>query len=269
MPAAGAAALVVAVLVVALGPTPPLAAAVVAVVGLAVGAWATLRLRAERIVHETAVARWAAAQAVLSERLAIARDLHDLVSHGLGLITVRAATARFTNTGQPDTDDLLQALADVEATSRQATAELRRMLHALRESTDPAPLQPADSLDTVPQIVSDARRAGLEVTLDAGDLPRVSPVTQVAICAVVREGLANAARHAGATTATVQLTTCDGSVVVTVTDTGPSDHWQPALGAGHGLIGLQERVTTLGGTLAGEPHGAGYRLTARLPHGDV
>lgn len=265
---AAAATLVVAVLVVVLGPTPPLAAAVVAVVGLAVGAWAMVRLRSERVAHEIAIARWAAAQAVLSERLAIARDLHDLVSHGLGLITVRAATARFTNTGQPDTDDLLQALTDVETTSRQATAELRRMLHALRESSDPAPLQPTDSLDTVPQIVSDARRAGLEVTLDTAELASVPPVTQVAICAVVREGLANAARHAGATTATVQLATDNGAVVVTITDTGPSDHWQPAPGAGHGLVGLRERVTTLGGTLDGEPHGAGYRLTARLPHGE-
>lgn len=262
-----AATLVVAVLIVALGPTPLLAAALLATVGLAVGAWAVLRLRSERAAHEIAVTQWVTARAVLSERLAIAHDLHDLVSHGLGLITVRAATARYANADNPDANGLLEALDDVEATSRGATAELRRMLHALRQSDDPAPRHPTDSLDTVPQIVSEARRAGLDVELNAHKLPPISAVTQVAICAVVREGLSNAARHAGATTVTVHLGTDDAAVVVNVTDDGPSDHWQPAPGAGHGLAGLRERVTTLGGTLAAEPFGPGYRLTARLPHG--
>ena len=258
--------LVVAVLAVVLGATWPLATGL-AVVGLAVGAWAVQRLRSERSAHETAIAEWAASQAVLTERLAIARDLHDLVSNGLGLITVRAATARHVNVTEPDASDLLEALDDVETISRQATGELRRMLRALRASDEPAPLQPVDSLDTVPEIIAAARRAGLTVDAHTAGLPPVSPGVQVAICAVVREGLANTARYAGTTNVQVNLSLERGVVNVAVTDAGPAEHWRAAPGAGRGLAGLRERVMSLGGTLDAGPHGTGYRLAAMLPDG--
>lgn len=260
---------VVAVAVLVLGITWPLAAVVVAVVGLTVGAWAVLRLRAERAAHGAAIAEWAASRAVLAERLAIARDLHDLVSHGLGLITVRVAAARHVNAAEPDADDLMGALDDVETISRQATGELRRMLHALRASDEPAPLQPTGSFDMVPEIVAAARRAGLTVDVHADELPAVSAGVQVAACAVVREGLANVARHAGATSAQVDLSVDRGVVSVAVTDVGPAEHWRAVPGAGRGLAGLRERVTSLGGTLAAGPRGGGYRLEATLPDGVV
>lgn len=260
---------VVAVAVLVLGITWPLAAVVVAVVGLTVGAWAVLRLRAERAAHGAAIAEWAASRAVLAERLAIARDLHDLVSHGLGLITVRVAAARHVNAAEPDADDLMGALDDVETISRQATGELRRMLHALRASDEPAPLQPTGSFDMVPEIVAAARRAGLTVDVHADELPAVSAGVQVAACAVVREGLANVARHAGATSAQVDLSVDRGVVSVAVTDVGPAAHWRAVPGAGRGLAGLRERVTSLGGTLAAGPRGGGYRLEATLPDGVV
>jgi signal transduction histidine kinase len=256
----------VAGLVVVLGATWPIAFALAAV-GVAVGAWAVHRLREERSAHEAALAEWAASEAVLTARLAIARDLHDLVSHGLGLITVRAATARFVNATEPDATDLLAALADVDTISRQATNELRHMLGSLRAADGPAPLRPADTLDTVPEIVDAARRAGLTVEVHAADLPPVSAGVQVAICAVVREGLANAARHAGTTSVQVSLAVERGVVNISVVDAGPAEHWRAAPGSGHGLAGLRERVTSLGGTLDAGPQSAGYRLAASLPDG--
>jgi len=256
----------VAGLTVVFGATWPIATGLAAV-GMAVGAWAVLRLREERSAHEAALVGWAASQAVLTERLAIARDLHDLVSHGLGLITVRAAAARHVNAAAPDVSDLLEALDDVETISRQATGELRQMLRTLRESDDPAPLRPVDTLDTVPEIVDAARRAGLTVEVHAGALPPVSAGVQVAICAVVREGLANTARHAGATDVQVSLSLEHGVVNVSVVDAGPAEHWRAAPGAGRGLVGLRERVTSLGGTLDAGPCGTGYRLAVSLPDG--
>lgn len=263
---AGAVVLAVTVLTVAVGATWPIAAGIGGA-GIVVGASAFQRLRVERSAHEAALAEWAASQAVLTERLAIARDLHDLVSHGLGLITVRAAAARHVNASAPDATDLLEALDDVETISRQATGELRHMLRTLREADDPAPLRPADTLDSVPEIVEAARRAGLTVDVHAAGLPPISAGVQVAVCAVVREGLANTARHAGTTTVQVDVSVENGMVNVSVVDAGPAEHWRAAPGAGHGLAGLRERVTSLGGTLDAGATATGYRLVAALPDG--
>ncbi|MFC0647034.1 sensor histidine kinase [Cellulomonas phragmiteti] len=285
LPVLGAVLLVAVLATVALGPVPWVVALAGGGVGMVTAAWAAMRLRSERLAHARDLARWSAAEAVLGERIAIARDLHDLVSHGLGLITVRAAAVRHTaavaelagpagtsTTGSPTTvtaptvTELRAALEDVEQISRDATLELRRMLRALRGADDPAPLRPSESLAAVPEIVEATRRAGLTVDLQADPLPDVSPGVQLAVCAVVREGLANAARHAGATHAQVRLATdSDGAVRVEVTDAGPAPHWVPAPGAGHGVTGLRERVLTLGGTLEAGPQGSGYRLTAWLP----
>lgn len=265
--------LLVVVLSVTLGPMPWMVVAAGGVLGLGVAAWAAARLRSERLAHARDLARWTATEAVLGERLAIARDLHDLVSHGLGLITVRAAATRHAASAAggagdtaPSAAELLAALGDVEQISRDATLELRRMLRALRGADEPVPLRPTESLEAVPDIVEATRRAGLTVELRSDPLPPVSPGVQLAVCAVVREGLANAARHAGATHAHVLLTSDDdGAVRVEVTDSGPAEHWRPAPGAGHGVTGLRERVTTLGGTLEAGRWDAGYRLAARLP----
>ena len=258
--------LAVAGLTVALGPTWPVATGLAAI-GITVGAWSVKLLRDERSAHESALAQAAASEAALTERLAIARDLHDIVSHGLGMITVRSATARHVNAAAPDASDLLKALDDVETISRQATGELRQMLRTLRGSDDPAPLRPAETLDAVPEIVDAARRAGLSVELRTGALPQLSAGVQVAICAVVREGLANAARHAGGTDVQVGISLEDGVVNVLGVDTGPAEHWRAVAGAGRGLVGLRERVAGRGGTLDAGPYGTGFRLAASLPDG--
>jgi signal transduction histidine kinase len=264
--------LVMVAAVFALGLTWPFVT--VLLIGLgAVSVWAIVRLRIERAEHETALARWAAAEAVLAERLRIARDLHDIVSHGLGMITVRAATAAHLYRRKPDEQALLAAIQDVEAISRKATAELRRMLDALREVNEWPTRHPTETLASLPEIVASARRAGLRVTLRQEDLGSVSPGTQVAICRVVREGLANSARYAGSTHVDVHIARAPNAITVTINDDGPSRGWTATPGAGHGLIGLRERVSSLGGTLTAGPrvtehgHPAGFCLAATIPEG--
>ncbi|HEX5595951.1 MAG TPA: histidine kinase [Micromonosporaceae bacterium] len=249
-------------------------AAMVAIGGaIAVTIWALLELRRERAHHKAELARWEASQTVLAERVRIARELHDIVSHGLGMITVRAATAKHLHSQRPDQNpgaaerSLLEALDDVEGVSRQATGELRRMLQALRNPDEMAPRHPTENLESLPEVIADAEFAGLDVDLNHPDLGAVSLGTQAVVCAVIREGLSNAARHAGPTRVRVSLLRQDETIVVIIDDEGPETGWSSKPGAGHGLLGLRERVKSLGGTLEAGPHGSGYRLYATLPDG--
>ncbi len=226
---------------------------------------AALRTRARRRAYELELTAWASERAVQAERLRIARELHDLASHGLGLITLRASAAR-TVAGPDAQAEHADALADIEQAGRRATKELRRMLTVLREpDTTDGPLHPADSLADLPDIVAAARAAGVDAALDV-ELP-VSPSggVQLAVCAVVREGLANVARHAGTVPARVTVRRERDDVVVLIENDPPHPEWQSAPGAGHGLTGLRERVATMAGTLEAEPQGQGFRLCARLP----
>jgi signal transduction histidine kinase len=229
---------------------------------VAAAVWAVRRSRADRGAYESRLSAWAASEAVLAERLRIARDLHDIVSHGLGLITVRAAATRHL----PKPAEVEAALTDIEEASRHATAELRRMLVVLREPSAAGHRAPVDNLDELPGIVHGASLAGLQTRLTVEPLGPVSQSVQVAVCKTVREALSNAARHAGPTDVRVQVHRDGTHVVVTVADTGPSvDGWRASPGAGHGLAGLRERVGSLGGMLSAEHVGAGFRITARIP----
>ncbi|WP_328794290.1 sensor histidine kinase [Herbidospora solisilvae] len=237
------------------GPGMVIVPAVIATVALTTTVWALIRGRRQRAAYEAQLTAWAGERAAQAERLRIARDLHDLVSHGLGLITVRATTARYVH------DDPDAALEDIERIGRETTTELRRMLGVLRDNGAAAPLRPADKLSDLPGIVGEAERAGLRVSLDLDDVGEVSPGAQLAVCAVVREALTNTARHAGPTGVAVRVHRDGGWIVATVHDDGPVDGWVAHPGAGHGLDGLRERVTTLD---AG-PVDNGFRVSARVP----
>jgi signal transduction histidine kinase len=229
---------------------------------LAAAVWAVRRGRADRAAYESRLTAWAASEAALAERLRIAGDLHDIVSHGLGLITVRAAATRHL----PKPAEVEAALTDIEDAGRHATAELRRMLTVLREPSTNGQRAPVDNLDDLPGIVHAASLAGLRTELAVEPLGPVSPGVQVAVCKVVREALSNAARHAGPTDARVRVYRHGADVIVTVADTGPAaDGWRASPGAGHGLAALRERVGSLGGRLSAEPVDAGFRVDARIP----
>jgi len=126
-----------------------------------------------------------------------------------------------------------------------------------------------DSLADLPGIAGTARRAGLDVETSV-DAPEDLPLgAQATACAVVREALANAARHAGATRALVSVTATEARVRVDVRDSGPSAGWRPHPGTGNGLAVLRERVGLHGGTLTTGPFEDGFRVTADIPLEDA
>ncbi|MEU1232311.1 histidine kinase [Streptomyces sp. NPDC005828] len=233
-------------------------------VAVAVSVWAMARTRTQRREYERRLTTWAAERANQAERLRIAHDLHDLVSHGIGLITVRAATAQAT--GQ-EREELATALSDIEDVSRQTTTELRRMLTVLREPAatgDAAPLRPAESFADLPGIVAAAERTGLTVHLDCVEPARVSAGVQLVTCAVAREALHNALRHAGPTITTLTVRADGDDLLVRVEDEGPVPGWRAGTGAGHGLSVLRDRVQAVGGALTAAPCGPGFRVEARF-----
>jgi two-component system sensor histidine kinase DesK len=265
---AGCVIVVLVLALLALGQDAPyLAIAISTIVASAVGVTtsALLRSRQARRAYEQELSRWAADSAVHAERLRIARDLHDLASHGLGLMTVRAAAANLVDDGSGDAERR-QALKDIERLSRETTADLRSMLALLRSGADsPAPLRPVASLSDVPRIVSDARAAGLDVAFDLRDLGQTSPAVQLTVCAVVREGLTNTLRHAGPTHARITIERRAAGIDVEVQDGGPVPGWSPRPGTGTGLRGLQERLAVHRGTLDAAQGTAGFRVLAHIP----
>ena len=202
------------------------------------------------------------AAAVAAERLTIARDLHDLVSHGLGLITVRAAVARSVDATSPDR--LMAALGDIEQASRATTLELRRMLQVLRSSQSP-PLSPAPGAPNWQESITAAERAGLTVEAAGTSVAVNSNGVALAVHRILQEGLANVTRHAGPTKVRIDLTRNGDTLCLTMADEGPVPGWRARPGAGHGLLGLQERVAALGGELSHSSSPAGFRLVAELP----
>lgn len=256
-----------------LGLDNPASAAVVlvssAVAAAAVIGWALGRTRRQRRAYEESLTAWAAERATQQERLRIARELHDLASHGLGLITVRAAAARGVS-GPAAEAERASALADIEDAGRAATAELRRMLTVLRSPVsagpgDPAPLRPTVMLTDLPAIVANAHRSVPEIAYEIGDLGEVPGGLQSAVGAIVGEALANVARHAGPTPTRLRVFRDGEQLLVEVVDDGPVPGWVPHPGAGHGLLGMRERATVLGGSLTAGPAGSGFLVRARLP----
>lgn len=216
-----------------------------------------------RRVRETYRARLSAqaAEAGLAQlRLDIARDLHDIVSHGMGTVTTRAASALRVDGEDPAL--LRRALHDVEETSRAATTELRRMMHALRG--DAAPLAPAPGLGQLDDLVAASTTLRVRV-VRSGDVDDLSDGVSLVAYRVIQEALANTARHAGPTDVTVSVARTDDSVDITVTDDGAAPGWVTVPGSGYGLLGLRERVASVGGTVDLHTSDRGSSLLARLP----
>jgi signal transduction histidine kinase len=230
-----------------------------------------LTAQAERIEAERA------RRAVLEERARIARELHDVVAHHMSLIAVQAETAPFRLADLPDS-----ARAEFRALSgvaREALADMRRLLGVLRQD-QPAELGPQPQLTDLPVLVDAARRAGVSVELSApAELTQVP--SGVGLCAyrIVQESLSNASQHAPGAAVTVSVGRDCGAVVLRVSN-GPSGPARPGADqpgdtdrrgsderrAGHGLVGMRERVSLLGGSLsAGPAPDGGFVVSAVLP----
>jgi signal transduction histidine kinase len=221
-----------------------------------------LRERAASLEREQDAAR---GQAALEERLRIARDLHDLVGHGLSAIAVQSGTARVA-LGAGDLDAVRTALGHVEATSRSAMREMRTVVGMLREQS-PTATEGAPDLDGLPALLEQAGRAGVRADLDpVGDLAQVPPVVGRCAYRVVQEALTNVIRHAPGAETTVRLEARDGWLYVEVTDRGGTGAGTVPASGGHGLVGMRERVEMLHGTVyAGPLEGGGWTVQVTLP----
>ncbi|MCX4509521.1 sensor histidine kinase [Streptomyces sp. NBC_01619] len=222
--------------------------------------------RAERTREEEARRR------VAEERLRIARDLHDVVAHHIALVNVQAGVAAHVMDKRPD--QAKEALSHVREASRSALNELRATVGLLRQSGDPeAPTEPAPGLAVLDALLDTFRNAGLPVELARTDHGTELPAAvDLAAYRIIQEALTNVQKHGGADAkAEVSVVRVGRTVEVTILDNGcpagqGSGPGHEADSGGHGLIGMRERVTALGGTLsAGPRYGGGFRVQAILP----
>ena len=225
--------------------------------------------RARRLRYETLEARVDLAEQetlrrVAEERLRIAREVHDVVGHGLATITLRAGIA--DRVAERDPAEVSAALRAIRQISRESLAELSALLGMLRAEGE-AERSPTPDLDALPRLVEGLREAGMEVELDV-DAGGAEPVPEVVAAAgyrIVQEALTNVARHAGPhARARVKLTRRNGVVEVEIRDDGRGA--PVAVAPGGGMTGMRERAAAVGGRFdAGGAPGGGFRVWASLP----
>jgi signal transduction histidine kinase len=219
-----------------------------------------LRDRAERAEAEQELL---AKDAVLTERTRIAREMHDAVGHQVSLMVLQAGAIEMA-AGDPDRVGTLAG--QVQVAGRQALDELRQAVGVLRSGDqDDAPLAPQPGLDDLERLVKEWRTAGMSVELRQPGPVGVDPVTSRAAYRIVQEALTNAGKHAPGAQVTVDVDRGEHELLVRVRNGGhrPVDG---APGGGFGLIGLRERVRTLGGRFRAEPRlDGGFEVEAVLP----
>jgi signal transduction histidine kinase len=211
-----------------------------------------------------------ARRAVADERLHIARELHDVVAHSMGVIAVQASVGEHVIDGNPE--EAKRALHAISGLSRSTLAEIRRMLGALRETDDEsASYTPAPGLEELDRLVRELDGAGVPVEVSyegtRTELPRGVDLTAYRI---VQEALTNVLKHAGRARARVLVRYEPGALGLEIVDDGRGVNGRSeASGGGHGLVGMRERVAVYGGTLEAGPHaGGGFRVTVRLPYAE-
>ena len=213
-----------------------------------------LRLAAERVAGE--------AEARAEERRRLARELHDVVAHGVAVMVVQAGAAQQLVHGDPEhASSLLDA---VQSTGEQSAGELRRML-ALLGGEGPG-LDPQPGLADLPDLVAQVQACGLPVELNARPLHEaVAPGLQVTAYRVVQEALTNALKHGPRFAVSVNVRSERGFLTLTIDDQANKAVWDRVGAGGHGLLGLQERVDLYGGTLQAGPKGSSWIVHASLP----
>jgi signal transduction histidine kinase len=210
-----------------------------------------------------------ARRAVVEERLRLARELHDVVAHAMSVIAVQSGVGAHVANTQPK--EARRSLAAIEATSRAALEELRRLLGVLRQEDEPqGDLAPAPGLANLEGLLAEVAEAGLAVRLRVEGAPAPLPAgLDLSAYRIVQEALTNVVKHAGPATAQVTIRYRDHEMAVEVIDDGRGVAAVAAdgrRGTGHGLIGMAERVAVFGGDLEVGPRpGGGFRVAARLP----
>jgi signal transduction histidine kinase len=209
----------------------------------------------------------AAAQATMAERLRIARELHDLVAHSTGIIAIQAGSGRRVFDARPD--EARDALAAIEAISRETLSGLRRMVTGLRRA-DPEPgagqasLGAAPGLADIDRLAATAQEAGVQVEVDwHGSREPLPADIDLSAFRIIQEAVTNVVRHARTGHCQVAIDQRDGQLSIEVTDSGCGSS---VAGSGYGITGMRERAALLGGDFSAGPRpDGGFRVAARLP----
>ena len=233
----------------------------------------TARLYAAQLEERTAELERAreelARRAVTEERLRLARELHDVVAHAMSVIAVQSGVGAHVADSRPE--EVGKALAAIEATSRAALTELRRLLGVLRQDSEPqASLTPVPGLANLDSLLAEVGKAGLAVRVRVEGAPLQLPAgVDLSAYRIVQEALTNVVKHAGPAHAQVTIGYRDQEVSVEVIDDGRgavTPVGDGREGTGHGLIGMRERVAAFDGELEVGPRpSGGFRVAARLP----
>jgi signal transduction histidine kinase len=229
-----------------------------------VAVWLMGRSIAQRREHGEAQRAQAAVQAVQAERLRIARELHDMIAHSIGVIAIQAGVGGRVMDTQPA--EARKALNAIEDTSRETLAGLRRMLGGLRRADlGSAPLDPTPGLADLDGLVGRSLAAGVRVEVGRLGHVRALPADiDLSAFRIIQEALTNVIRHAGAHDCRVVLDYRDEELRVEVTDEGRGTTGDPV--PGYGIAGMRERATLLHGHFSAGPRAeGGFGVSARLP----
>jgi signal transduction histidine kinase len=231
-----------------------------------------LAVLAEQAERERAAEAERARQDLREERVRIAHELHDVVAHTLAVITVQAGVGRRLMDKRPE--EASAALESIETIGRTAQDELRVVLGLLRHEEAAVALAPAPKLADLKELADNVRVSGTPVDLRTSGTDRpLSPALELSIYRVAQEALTNVVKHAPGARARVDLAVSPGLVRLEVTDDGGPNRRPPgggdgpaALGTGHGIVGMRERITAFGGWLVAEPlPGQGFHVLAEIP----
>ncbi|WP_405991875.1 sensor histidine kinase [Streptomyces sp. NBC_00986] len=221
---------------------------------------------------------------LLEERSRIARELHDVVAHHMSVISIQAQVA--PHLVENPSDELRENLDGIRQNALEALRELRRVLGVLRSEnpeypedpyaiaapgTGATPHAPQPTLDRLDALMENTRTAGLDVRSEIrGEARPLAPGVELSAYRIIQEALSNALRHAPGSTVAVEVTHLPEGLQLTVTNSRPRQAVQPSLGAGHGLLGMRERASMLGGHLtATRTFQGGFAIVAFLPRDGV
>ena len=230
----------------------------------AIRSWRSYRASAEAQIRSTMLAAQAETrQQVSEERLAIARELHDLLAHNLSVMNVQTGAALHLLRTDPDTAEA--SLVEARDAGRTVLDELRELLSVLRQPDD-ADAMPTGSLptfDELPELVQTVRRAGLTTEWSATGSPRLlAPAVSLAAYRIAQEALTNAAKHG---TGTADLVTTWSSDALRIRVSNPIGPHTSATGSGLGVVGMRERATVHGGQLTTRIDNGQHTVEASLP----
>ncbi|MCZ2402260.1 histidine kinase [Paenarthrobacter sp. Z7-10] len=228
-------------------------------------------IRKQLMAEKTLSAEEQSMRRLAEERARIARELHDVVAHGMSIVVVQATTAQYRH---PDLSaPLKNEFDEIAANSRRAMTEMRSMLGALRSDRGARELAPQPGVSDIPQLMAAARTAGITVegpTAESFDASGLSEVISLTAYRITQEALSNVIRHSPGSRTTVSLLLTGPNLQVEVSN-GPS-----GIGAvlaqldransGQGIVGMRERANIVGGSLVCVPvGGGGFSVTATLP----